>query len=361
MQKKSTFLTNAWYAAAMSAEVGPDALFNRKILDTSVLIYRKQDGSPVALHDRCPHRFAPLSMGKRCGDEVACPYHALRFNDKGQCTHSPHGDGRIPNSAQVRVFPLLERYGFVWIWMGDTPADTSRLPAWTELDEGPATGVAHTYMHMKANYELIIDNVMDLSHVDHVHGEIISTRGQLSPLTPLVKESGTTVSSRNEWTQTPGMLIFNQFLPEPMGEARMFVEVTWTPPANIQLSIGATQDAAAQLNLEECTSQFDLHTCTPETSSTTHYFFATRRNHLIESGEYNEGKIRAMHTAFETEDGPIIDAVQQEMDTDDFFSLRPSLTTNDLAPVKVRRLLKKLIEAEQVAAAASRVKAEAVS
>lgn len=84
------YLMNAWYAAALSREVG-QALFHRKILDTSVLIYRKEDGTPVALHDRCPRHFAPLHLGKRQGDEVICIYHALRFDGTGRCTHNAHG------------------------------------------------------------------------------------------------------------------------------------------------------------------------------------------------------------------------------------------------------------------------------
>ncbi|MGQ0619709.1 MAG: Rieske 2Fe-2S domain-containing protein [Panacagrimonas sp.] len=342
----SIFLKNAWYAATLSTEVGPEALFHRRILDTSILIYRKQDGTPVALRDRCPHRFAPLHLGKRIGDEVSCLYHALRFNCEGQCTHNPHGMGQIPRAARVRSYPLLEKYGFIWIWMGEAPADASKLPDFGELDVGHPNAVAATYMHMKANYELIIDNVMDLSHIDHVHGEIITTRGQLSPLTPKLRETPTSISSRSEWKQTPALLILAPFLPDPKAEARHYFDITWTPPANIQLSVGAVQDPQAQLDLNDCVGQYDLHTCTPETGDSTHYFFATRRNHIVEDGVYNQAKILAMHTAFETEDGPVIEAVHREMGTDDFFSLNPVLISNDAGPVKVRRLLKRLIAQE---------------
>jgi vanillate O-demethylase monooxygenase subunit len=345
MKTETPYLMNAWYAAALSSEVGPEALFHRRILDTSILIYRRQDGTAVAIHDRCPHRFAPLHLGKRVGDEVQCLYHGLKFDCEGRCTHSPHGNGLIPKAARARSFPLEERYGFLWIWMGDAAPDPTRLPDFGELDVGPASGVAFTYMHLKANYELIIDNVMDLSHIDHVHSEIITTRGQLSPLIPQVEEGGTSVSAHWEWKQTPPLLIFADFLPEPAAVARHFFDITWTPPANIQLSVGATQNGGA-LDLANCVGQYDLHTCTPESATRTHYFFATRRNHIVEDAEYNVAKIKAMHAAFENEDGPVIQAVQEEMGTNDFFGLNPVLMTNDIAAVKVRRMLTRLIEAE---------------
>lgn len=339
------YLLNGWYVAALSREVPSEGMFHRQLLDTSVLMYRKADGTPVALHDRCAHRFVPLHMGKRVGDEVVCAYHALKFDCTGACTHNPHGKQVIPAAAKVRAFPLVEKWGFVWIWMGDEPADTAKLPDFGALDNGPDTGIGHTYMSMKANFELIIDNVMDLSHVDHVHGEIISTRGQLTPQIPQVREENQTINVRWEWAQTPPMGILAPFLPNPEASARHFVSVTWHAPATIQLTIGATQGDGA-LTLDETTGQYDLHTCTPASATETHYWFATRRNHIPEDAGYNQFKIEAMHNAFVAEDGPIIEAVQREMNTSDFFSLNPVLISSDAAPVRVRRLLKKLIQLE---------------
>ncbi|MGE4373465.1 MAG: Rieske 2Fe-2S domain-containing protein [Xanthobacter sp.] len=343
----SPFLEQAWYVAALSSEVNATDLFHRTLLNRNVLLYRKQDGTPVAMQDRCPHRFVPLHDGRREGDDIICPYHGLRFDCSGACTDNPHGNKHIPKAAKVRTYPLLERYGFIWIWLADAPADEGKLPDYSSLDEGHPNALGQTYMHLKAHYELIIDNVMDLSHVDHVHSEIISTRGQLTPLIPQVNEDHQRLSARWEWKQTPGMLIFNSFLPDPAGETRMFAQVDWAAPANIQLTIGATQNDNDPLDLAHCVGQYDLHTVTPETESTTHYWFATRRNHLEEDGDYNKMKIEAMHGAFINEDGPIIEAVEQEMNGAEFFSLSPVLLSNDTAPVRVRRLLRQMIE-EQV-------------
>lgn len=350
--KKSPYLMNAWYAAAMASEVGPEDLFSRKLLDVSVLIYRKQDGTAVAMQDRCPHRFVPLHLGKRNGDDVVCAYHGLSFDCTGQCNHNPHGNGHIPQAAKVRSFPLAERYGFLWIWMGEEPADLNKLPDFSPLTEGHPNGVGFTYMYRKSNYELVTDNVMDLSHIDHLHGEIITTRGQLSPQVPKLRETENTISARWEWTQTPAILIFANFLPDPQAEARHFFDISWTAPANIQLSVGAVQ-GEGNLDLTDTVGQYDLHTSTPETEGGTHYFFATRRNHIVEDGEYNSMKIQAMHEAFVTEDGPILDAVHEEMGTTDLFSLNPVLLTSDVAPVKVRRLLQSLIAQESSAAMAA--------
>lgn len=342
-----TYLLNAWYVGALSSEVGPEALFHRILLETSVLFYRKADGTAVALHDRCPHRFAPLHLGTRNGDQVVCKYHGLEFDCSGQCTHSPHGNGNIPKAALVRSFPVLERYGFIWVWMGDEPADESLLPDFGYLDDGPDTALGHTYLHVKCHYELVSDNVMDLSHVDHLHGDFLCTKGTLSPLLAKVRETPRSVHARWDWTQRPASLLFSPYLPDPAGETQLFFDITWTPPANIQLSVGATQDKVNEpLGLHNTVGQYDLHTVTPETDGTTHYFFATRRNHLVDDAAHNEHMIQILHDTFQNEDGVMLEAVQAEMRTSDFFGLNPVLMSNDIAPVKVRRLLNKLKAAE---------------
>ncbi len=347
-ESADSYLWNAWYVGALASEVGPEELFPRTLLDTSILFYRKQDGTAVAIHDRCPHRFAPLHLGTRNGDQVVCKYHGLQFDCSGQCTHSPHGNGNIPKAAVVKSFPVIERYGFLWIWMGEKEADESLLPDFGYLDNGPDTALAHTYLHVNCHYELISDNVMDLSHVDHLHGEILSTKGTLSPLMAKVRETERAVNARWVWKQTPASLLFSPHMPDPAGETHLFFDITWTPPANIQLSVGATQTKTdAPLTLENTVGQYDLHTVTPESLDTTHYFFATRRNHLLDDAAHNEHMIQILHDTFQNEDGAMLEAVHAEMRTSDFFALNPVLMSNDVAPVKVRRLLKRLKIEEQ--------------
>ncbi|HUI59850.1 MAG TPA: Rieske 2Fe-2S domain-containing protein, partial [Steroidobacteraceae bacterium] len=93
-----TFLRNTWYVAAWADEVKAGSLFHRRILGQDVLIYRAADGEPVAIADRCPHRFAPLHLGKLCGEVVQCPYHGLQFDRSGACISNPHGP--VPGAAR---------------------------------------------------------------------------------------------------------------------------------------------------------------------------------------------------------------------------------------------------------------------
>ena len=343
-QSEHVFLKDCWYVAALSTDVDAFNLFKRKIMNINVVIYRTEDGKPVALHDRCPHRFAPLSLGRREGDQLVCAYHALKFDCTGQCTHNPHGKGHIPTAAKVQAFPLVERYGFIWIWMGNAEkADENLIPDYSELMSGHPNSVGHTYMHVKCNFELLTDNVMDLSHIDHVHGEIITTRGKLSPIIPQVTEAHNSLSARWEWEQQPAMMIFAPLLPDPQAFAQQYFNITWTAPSHIQLTVAAVQNG--EFGLDDL-NQYDLHTTTPETDNTTHYFFATRRNHIEEDASFNVMKIQNMHRAFEDEDVPLLEAVQTEMETTDFFSLDPVLMSNDIAPVRVRKKLLELINQE---------------
>jgi len=337
-------LKNAWYVAALSTEVAPDAMFTRKILGVSVVLYRREDGQPVALQDRCPHRFVPLSMGKRAGDDIVCPYHALRFDPSGQCVHNPHGDGLVPKAAKVRSFPTAERDGFVWLWAGEASlADQALIPDYSLLSGGTPNSKGYAYMHMEANYEIVVDNIMDLSHVDHVHGPLLNTAGHLSAQVPKVIEDGRSVQVRWDWRQDPSMGFFSPFLPRPGESARHHVTVHWTAPSTMLLTVGAMQDEGPD---ESGLISWDHHLMTPETETTTHYFFASRRNWLVDDAGLNKMKMEGTVAAFTTEDKPIIEAVQREMGTTDLWELKPVLLTSDPAAVKARRLLEKLIQAE---------------
>ncbi|HLI23240.1 MAG TPA: Rieske 2Fe-2S domain-containing protein, partial [Stellaceae bacterium] len=110
------FLRNFWYVAAYAREVGAAPLA-RTILGEPVLLYRAESGAAVALEDRCCHRNLPLSMGAREGDAIRCGYHGLKFDAQGRCIEIP-GQKEIPPDTRVKSYPLVEKFNFVWLWMG---------------------------------------------------------------------------------------------------------------------------------------------------------------------------------------------------------------------------------------------------
>uniref|UniRef100_UPI001B7FC641 aromatic ring-hydroxylating dioxygenase subunit alpha n=1 Tax=Marinobacterium litorale TaxID=404770 RepID=UPI001B7FC641 len=347
------FLKNAWYVAALSTELTEEDLFSRKLLNETVLFYRRKNGEPVALKDRCPHRFAPLSMGKREGDQIRCQYHGLAFDETGTCTDNPHGNGRIPKACKVRQYPVHERDGFIWIWMGDPQqADIAKVRNLSLYSENPSTAVGHAYMHNECPYDLIVDNVMDLSHVDHLHGPLINTAGKLSPQIPQVRElDDNRVSIGWSWEADSAMLLFQEHLPRPQGKADQYIEVIWQAPANMTLTVGAVQDSDDYHR--DGVVLYDFHAMTPETDTTTHYFFASSRNYKMEDGDYNEAKMAGMLQAFLEEDKPVIEAQYREMGGDDFWALDPVLLSSDAGGLRVRRVLEKLIDQEQPASTPS--------
>ena len=146
------YLRNSWYVAAWDHEVG-DSLFPVKMLGENIVLYRKTNGEVAALEDACPHRKLPLSMGRIKGDTVECGYHGLTFDGTGTCTRVP-GVEKIPHVACVRSYPLHERYGLLWLWMGDADkADPALIfhvdhwgdPAWG-LNRGDSMAIECNYL-----------------------------------------------------------------------------------------------------------------------------------------------------------------------------------------------------------------------
>ena len=163
-----SFLRNVWYMAAWADEVG-DGLFSRRVAGRPVLLYRTEEGSLVALEDRCPHRFAPLSRGRRDGDRVVCGYHGLTYDASGQCVHNSLAGG-IPKGARVPSFPVVERDTIAWVWLGDPVAGLDMV--------GRLLGAKGRVLPMAAVPLEILAEVIGLDPLSP--DEISSIRGQAS-------------------------------------------------------------------------------------------------------------------------------------------------------------------------------------
>jgi vanillate O-demethylase monooxygenase subunit len=159
---------SAWYVAGWSIDLERGKPFALSILDEPIVLYRTASGRLVALEDRCVHRLAPLSLGRCEGEHLRCMYHGLLFDPTGQCIEIP-GQEAIPTKARVRSYPIVERHGWLWIWMGD-PArpDEALIPPVIGHDD-PDWIMGRGQQDWAAEAELVNNNLLDFSHLPFVH------------------------------------------------------------------------------------------------------------------------------------------------------------------------------------------------
>jgi nitrite reductase/ring-hydroxylating ferredoxin subunit len=344
-----TYLRNAWTVAAWATELPAGELLARTLLDEPLVFYRDASGTPRALADRCPHRFAPLSMGRVCdgGASVQCPYHGLRFDGSGACVHNPHGDGRIPQAARVKSYPVVERWSALWVWMGEAErADPALIPAFPFNDpEHWAVGTGS--MVVDAPYELEIDNILDLSHIEFMHPLFASEAVRRARVE--WEQQGDTVWCKRFMAQDEQVPPFlRQAFGVEQGPIDRWLHVRWNAPATMALWAGGV---ASGLPMERGIVSQQAHCFTPESSGRTHYFYSIAFPRAMGplAGEMAAQSIGELRAPFEQEDKPIVEAVGRRMAGQDLFALKPVLLAGDGAAVRARRLLQGLIAQESTA------------
>ncbi|NGN62330.1 aromatic ring-hydroxylating dioxygenase subunit alpha [Streptomyces sp. A7024] len=169
------FARNQWYVAAYGHEVGRE-LLGRRILGEPIAFYRTEDDAAevVALADGCVHRRYPLSQGRLDGDQLVCGYHGFTYDRTGACVYVP-GQKRVPRTARVSSYPVVEQDSFVWVWIGDPAlADPATIPRARHLADPGWTSVSGMEP-IDCDYGLLVDNLLDLSHETYLHGGYIGT------------------------------------------------------------------------------------------------------------------------------------------------------------------------------------------
>ncbi|NQD55665.1 aromatic ring-hydroxylating dioxygenase subunit alpha [Pseudomonas sp. CM25] len=338
------FLRNVWYVAAWDEEINNETLLQRTLLNESVLFFRDEAGGVQAISNRCPHRFAPLHLGKRVAGGVQCPYHGLQFNGQGKCIHNPQG--AIPKAAVVKTYPVVEKHSMIWIWMGAPElADPSTIPDFSCQDSSQYY-VAKRYLHVKANYVLETDNILDLSHIQFLHPDSLGSSAVSNAITS-VEQQGNTVYSKRQTVSDilPDFLYRQRGIPVGTPVDR-WIDVRWDAPACMLLVAGSVATGKPR---SEGVSNFVPHIFTPETDTTTHYWYSVCNP--VSMGE--EGRARAdvfvtgLTKPFQEEDLPMLEAQQQMIVGGDFWSLKPVLLAGDAGAVRARRVLDKMIAQER--------------
>lgn len=346
------FLRNAWYVAAWDHEVTRQKMMRRTLLNEPVMFYRTEDGRPVALEDRCCHRHAQLSRGKLVGDAVECPYHGFTYDTTGACIAIP-GQTKIPPNAKVRCYPVVERYHWIWIWMGDPAlADPDKIEDFHWMDD-PEWRAKGERLDLKGNYVLLVENLLDLSHLSYVHPTTLGTEKVAS--TPMKWEKTNNGVRVTRWVMdSPAPPFFQRaggFKPDQHVDRWQIID--WTPPAFVRLDVGCALSGtgARDGNRSQGISMRNLNAITPETDTTTHYFWAQAHNFKIDKPWMTDLVFQNVHTAF-LEDLDIIQAQQENIDNK---PTAPRVDMNhDGGGIAARRMLEDMIANEQ----ASRVAAE---
>jgi phenylpropionate dioxygenase-like ring-hydroxylating dioxygenase large terminal subunit len=336
-------LKNCWYVAAFADEVGEQPLA-RTIAGEPIVMFRTAGGALAALEDRCCHRGLPLAFGAVIGETLRCGYHGLQFDTGGHCVKVP-GQDVIPPAARVRSFPVAERDGLVWLWPGDAAAaDAAKIvryrwhaePGWAY--KGKRNAVA-------ADWLLIIDNLLDLTHVGYVHASTIGG-------TP---DAHSNAEMRTERTDDGVSFVrwLRNSVPPPTyvaaagftGRVDRWSVIEWTPGI-LTIDAGAMDvgRGAYEGNREGAFSLLSLHAVTPETDSSAHYFWTVAHRVRADMPELTDRVYREIDTAF-AEDKVVIEA--------QFARLRerplPPLVAikSDGAGVHARRVIARRMAAEQ--------------
>ena len=278
------FLRNYWYVAATDTEIERKPL-GRIILGEPIVFYRLEDGTPVALEDRCAHRHLPLSMGKLVGDTLQCHYHGLRYDQTGTCVRVP-GQDLIPRSARVRSYPVVERYHWLWIWMGDPAlADPDKITDFHWLDD-PNWGAKGQYLHVKGNWQLVVDNLLDLTHLAFVHETTIGNSALVDQAQVKVQRAQDNVTVTRWIVDAPAPPTFVKAGKFTANVDRWQI-INFTPPAFLRLDVGATPTGTGAPEGQRVggIGMWNLNAITPETETTSHYFWGQAHNFDVHNPE----------------------------------------------------------------------------
>jgi phenylpropionate dioxygenase-like ring-hydroxylating dioxygenase large terminal subunit len=337
------FLRNGWYTALWSHEL-TDTPVGKTFLDEKVVLFRNARGEVGALEDCCCHRAAPLSMGNVAGEHLVCGYHGLEFTTQGKCAKVP-GQTEVPADARVRSYPLHEKNNIVWIWMGDAekadPAKIPDLPWLSDPNWAPTPG----RLHVKSNYQFIIDNLLDLTHVAHVHKKTIAGD-------PREATTPTKTERLNNGVRVGRWMI--DFVPPPLfAKAGNFKDnvdrwqfVTWHPPGVVYLDVGCAKagTGAPQGDRSQGITIWSSHLITPETEHSSHYMFGFSRDFKIDDQEMSKLLFEGSRATF-LEDVEFLEAVQANRVDGSLDGLIH--ITADAAQLQARRMLNAMIGAEQ--------------
>jgi phenylpropionate dioxygenase-like ring-hydroxylating dioxygenase large terminal subunit len=331
------WIKNAWYAAAFSTDVTVEPVAV-SLLDTPLVLFRGEGGKLAALDDRCPHRSVPLSFGRRVGNTLRCGYHGLQIDTNGSCVRIPCQE-RIPANAKVKTYPVIERHKLVWIWMGRSAlADEATVPNFHYLDN-PEWAACVGYHYVKADYRLLNDNLLDLSHESYVHDTTIGNDAVAqAPVSVVRGETELRVHRDILNCEPPPFYVKATGFTEPINRWHTTI---FTPPCTHVIENGSYPATASRAQALE---RRVLHAVSPATRGSSHYFWGVARQYRRDDEALTE-YIREQTAMTFDQDREILELQQQSLERSGNPPFSLALNT-DAGPIQARRLIDQLIAKE---------------
>jgi vanillate O-demethylase monooxygenase subunit len=337
-----SFLRNQWYVAAFDHEVGRKPLA-RTLCGEPVVLYRRLDGSVAALRDACPHRLLPLSMGLVEGDNLRCKYHGMVFGPDGACVEVPSQDQPPRNFGVGKVYPVVERYRFIWIWIGAPErADPALIPDLWPCEREGWTFDGGAY-HVKADYRLMIDNLMDLTHETYVHpGSIGQAEILESPIE--TRAEGDRIIVERWMKDIDAPPFWRQALKKP-GKVDRWQICHFLLPSAVIIDVGVALagTGAPAGDRGQGVNGFVIDVMTPETETTSWYFWGMARNFDVHDLGFT-ARFKAQQGGVFMEDVEILEAQQQRISQHPELKLR--VFNIDSGGAMARKLIADRIAAE---------------
>lgn len=336
------FIQNTWYIAAWAHEV-KDTPLARTICGEEVVLFRDRTSGVVGvLEDRCCHRGTPLRLGEVTDAGLQCGYHGLVFNCAGSCVHIP-GQDKIPPKAKVRSYPVVEKDEFVWVWIGEADkADPSKILDYPFHNDYKQWPHKHGVYHVKANYMLMVDNLMDLTHLGFVHKTTIGGNAKVhvdAKMTVTPKDNGLHfIRWMLDCAPPPSYTKAVNF----QGNVDRWQEFEYVAPCSIVQWSGALDVGRGAVDNREQPGGFSLrlfHGLTPETENTCHYFWSTANGYKQDDPQATEALFTEIGTAFK-EDKLIVEQQQQTLDRTGETGLVDIVS--DRARIHMRRIVLRL-------------------
>ena len=218
---------NFWYAADWSDNLKEQPL-KVKMLGQNFVLFRDAQGDAHCLSNTCSHRGGSLGAGMVVDGDIECPYHGMRYGGDGRCTRIPSlgRSTKPPPRAKVDSYPVHEKYGLIFVFLGDLPEEERspimEVTQWVD----PKYRFTKKDNIIEANYGIVMENGLDTTHTEFVHSDIMGYRGAdrpggeyKAPVGEMVDKGGWGGEVGAQFPPAPG---WGKFLNKALGVDKIF-------------------------------------------------------------------------------------------------------------------------------------------